>query len=143
MASENPCEYQYHMFVFRFWKHGFLKLEHGKKSGTTKSPMDFWSFQESVNQNRYFTTIVFTYLVLDEIISLTLIYDQDTTQSRRFILQYWGPSCNFIASCFIWLCFSLLHALYLWMYRFLFGFVAGLFLQKCTKYTCSLRNMAN
>ena len=41
------------------------------------------------------------YLILNEIISSTIVYDQDANRSRRFTLAALGASLNFIAICFI------------------------------------------
>ena len=54
------------------------------------------------NQNRYFTfKTVINYLILNEIISSTIVYDQDANRSRRFTLAELGASLYFIAICFI------------------------------------------
>ena len=41
------------------------------------------------------------YLIPNEIISSTKVYDQDANHSRRFTLAEFGGSLNFIAICFI------------------------------------------
>ena len=41
------------------------------------------------------------YLIPNEIISSTIVYDQDAHHSRRFTLAEFGASLNFIAICFI------------------------------------------
>ena len=44
---------------------------------------------------------VINYLILNEIISSTIVYDQDANRSRRFTLAELGASLYFIAICFI------------------------------------------
>ena len=45
--------------------------------------------------------MVINYLILNEIISSTIVYDQDANRSKGFILVGLGAPLNFIATCFI------------------------------------------
>ena len=55
------------------------------------------SGQGTKNFDRYHEFQVFIYSILNEIISSTIVYDQDANRSRGFILVVLGAPLNFIA----------------------------------------------
>ena len=55
------------------------------------------SGQGTKNFDRYHEFQVFIYSILNEIISSTIVYDQDANRSRGFILVALGAPLNFIA----------------------------------------------
>ena len=54
------------------------------------------SGQGTKNFDRYHEFQVFIYSILNEIISSTIVYDQDANRSRGFILVVLGAPLNFI-----------------------------------------------
>ena len=55
------------------------------------------SGQGTKNFDRYLSFLVFIYSILNEIISSTIVYDQDANRSMGFILVVLGAPLNFIA----------------------------------------------
>ena len=75
----------------------------------------------SQDEAKEFHLTLINYLILNEIISSTIVYDQDANRSRRFTLAELGASLYFIAICFIqcflfvdiwiftWICYRILN----------------------------------
>ena len=75
----------------------FLQLWEEKSLELIMSVSICASGQGTKNFDRYHEFQVFIYSILNEIISSTIVYDQDANRSRGFILVALGAPLNFIA----------------------------------------------
>ena len=81
---------------------GFLQLgEEIRELKLFQSQSLFLSRQSKKESELVFHLTVINYFILNEIISSTIVYDQDANHSRGFILVVLGASLIFIAICFI------------------------------------------
>ena len=79
---------------------GFLQLEEENFCDLKIFQSWYSSSQDEAKGIRIGISIVINYLILNEIISSTIVYDQDANHSMRFTLAEFGGSLNFIAICF-------------------------------------------
>ena len=80
------------------------------------------SKQGTKNFDRYHQFLVLFYLILTEIISSTIVYDQDANRSRVYTSSA-GGSLEFH-------CYALFSVSYLLKYRFVLGSVSGIIIKK-------------
>ena len=82
---------------------GFLQLDEEKlrELNIFQSRSLFLSRQSKKELEKKIRFTALNYLILNEIISSTIVYDQDAIRSWRFTLAALGASLNFIAICFI------------------------------------------
>ena len=66
---------------------------------------------------------MFIYSILNEIISSTIVYDQDANRSRGVYTSSVGGSLEFH-------CYALFSVSYLWIYRFVLGLGSGIIIRK-------------
>ena len=85
------------VFLTCFREHMVPSTLRGKVTRTDNSVSICASGQGTKNFDRYHKFQVFIYSILNEIISSTIVYDQDANRSRGFILVALGAPLNFIA----------------------------------------------
>jgi len=85
------------VFLTCFREHMVPSTWRGKVTRTDNVSHDLRLWTRNKNSDRYREFLVCIYCIPNEIISSTLVYDQDANRSRGFILVALGAPLNFIA----------------------------------------------
>ena len=103
-TSVHDMEHTYNRwFLTRFREHGIPSTWRENFRDTASVPVSssLKAKAKGIRIGNSPNTWLANYLILNEIISSTIVYDQDTNRSRRFTLAALGASLNVIAICFI------------------------------------------